>query len=212
MKFKYKAQLFEHEFDDKAYCNFDAGVAKATAGKDMLLAVWNDDGTQILAIGGQQSLTINRSADNIEVSTKDTEGGWKAFIAGMKEWSIDTDGIYVADDEAHKILSKAFTESNPVCIKVYNAKTKKGMFGGLASITDYPIEAPYDDGVTYSVSLKGMGKLVDFTIDPPEVDTIPDETGVGVPAVVSLLKGQPPVIGADSDGVDTASAVEEPSI
>jgi len=70
-------------------------------------------------------------------------------------------------------LTAAFNDSEPVCIKVYNNKTKRGMFGGLAIITDYPIEAPYDDAVTYSLTLEGMGALVDLTQTPPETDTAP---------------------------------------
>ena len=42
------------------------------------------------------------------------------------------------------------------------------MFGGLAIVTSYPIEAPYDDAVTYSVSLQGTGELVDLE-EAPEV-------------------------------------------
>ena len=62
---------------------------------------------------------------------------------------------------------------DPVCIKVYDNKRKKGMFGGLAVITDYPIEAPYDDSVTYSLTFSGMGKLTDLTVDVPESDVLP---------------------------------------
>lgn len=170
---KYVKQLFENEYDKEAYCDFSANASKAIAGKDLLLAIWNDDGTKILAISGQQSLTINRSADTVEITSKDTEGGWKSYIAGMKEWSIDTDGIYVKDDESHKILSAAFDNGDPVCIKVYNNKEKVGMFGGLAVITNYPIEAPYDDSVTYSLTFSGMGKLVDLTVNKPDTDTLP---------------------------------------
>lgn len=50
-----------------------------------------------------------------------------------------------------------------VCIKVINGKTKKGMFGGLASVSDYSLEAPYDDGMTYSISLEGNGALIDLS-------------------------------------------------
>lgn len=160
-------------YDDNAYCDFSANAAKAMAGKDLLVAIWNDDGTSILAVGGQQSLKINRSADTIEITSKDTDGGWKSYIAGMKEWSIDTDGIYVKDDESHKILSAAFDAGDPVCIKVYDNKRKKGMFGGLAIITDYPIEASYDDSVTYSLTFSGMGKLVDLSVNAPESDVLP---------------------------------------
>lgn len=159
--------------DGGAYCDHSNTVEKAIAGKDILLAIWTADGTKLVAISGQQGLTINRSADSIDITSKDTQGGWKSKIAGMKEWSIDNDGIYVPSDESHTELSAAFDSGTPVCVKVYNGKTKKGMFGGLAVITDYPIEAPFDETVTYSITLEGMGALVDLLANPSDTDTIP---------------------------------------
>ncbi|MCR2045487.1 phage major tail protein, TP901-1 family [Anaerosalibacter massiliensis] len=150
-------------FEDNLYCDFDSTATKALAGKDILLAVFNADGSKLLAVSGQQGLTINRSADSIEVSSKDTKGGWKSKIVGMKEWSIDNDGLYVPSDETHKLLGKAFEESKPVCIKVINAREKEGMFGGLAYVSDYSLEAPYDDAMTYSIALEGNGALVDLS-------------------------------------------------
>lgn len=161
-------------YDGEAYCDFNAAAAKAIAGKDIILAVFNSTGEKLLAIAGQQGLTINRTADSIEISSKDTEGGWKSKIAGMKEWSIDTDGVYVNGDESHTELSEAFENSDPVCLKVINKKTIKGMFGGLAVITDYSLEAPYDDAMTYSLSLEGMGKLVDLTSKPVADEMMPE--------------------------------------
>lgn len=178
-------QLFAN--DSNAYCDFSSTAAKALAGKDILLAVFNTTGDTLLAISGQQGLTINRSADSIEITSKDTEGGWKSKIAGMKEWSIDNDGLYVPNDESHRILSQAFENSDPVCLKVVNGKTKQGMFGGLAVITDYPLEAPYDDAVTYSLTLEGMGKLVDLLLNPVAPDTMPDgSAALGTLTVVSV--------------------------
>nr|DAF98350.1 MAG TPA: major tail protein [Siphoviridae sp. ctnNB1] len=163
-------------FDNNNYCDFTSSVAKAVAGKDILLCVFNTTGDELLAISGQQGLTINRSADTIEITSKDTEGGWKSYLAGMKEWSIDNDGLYVPNDQSHSILSTAFENGDPVCIKVVNGKTKVGMFGGLAVITDYPIEAPYDDSMTYSITLSGMGALIDLLVNPVEPDTMPEGT------------------------------------
>ena len=182
-----KLQLFN--FDDNVYCDFSSSVAKAMAGKDILLAVYNLDGSKLLAISGQQGLTINRSADSIEITSKDTEGGWKAKIAGMKEWSIDNDGLYVPGDESHSVLTEAFENGDPVCIKVVNGKTKKGMFGGLAAVTDYPIEAPFDDAVTYSITLEGMGALVDLTKNPVSPDTMPDGVASLGPLTVVSVAG-----------------------
>ncbi len=171
-KESFKLQLFAN--DGNAYCDFSSTAAKALAGKDILLAVFNATGDGLLAISGQQGLTINRSADSIEITSKDTDGGWKSKIAGMKEWSIDNDGLYVPNDESHRVLSEAFENGDPVCLKVVNGKTKQGMFGGLAVITDYPLEAPYDDAVTYSLTFEGMGKLVDLLLNPVEPDTMPN--------------------------------------
>lgn len=153
------------EFDNGRYCDFNSTASNAVAGKDILLEIFNETGDKLLAIAGQQGLTINRSADQIEVSSKDTVGGWKSSIAGMKEWSIDNDGLYVGSDETHRLLSKAFNNSDPVCVKVVNVKTGQDLFGGLAYVTDYPIEAPFDDAMTYSISLSGNGPLVDLTIE-----------------------------------------------
>lgn len=152
------------EFENHLYCDFDSSTTKAVAGKDIILAVFDATGTDLLAISGQKGLTINRSADSIEVTSKDTKGGWKSKIAGMKEWSVDNDGFYVPSHASHKALGIAFQNSDPVCIKIVNGKTQKSMFGGLAYVTDYSLEAPYDDGMTYSMTLDGNGALVDFSL------------------------------------------------
>ena len=128
-----------NEFDNNVYCDFNATAAAAIAGADILLTIFNSTGEKLLAVAGQQGLTINRSADSIEVTSKDTVGGWKSKIPGMKEWSIDSDGIYVPTDETHKELGKAYSNSELVCVKVINGKTKKHMFGGLACITEYSL-------------------------------------------------------------------------
>ena len=149
-------------FENNLYCDFSGTATKAVAGKDILLAIFDSTGTDLLAVAGQQGLTINRSKDSIEVTSKDTVGGWKSYIGGMKEWSIENDGLYVGDDASHKALTKAFNEDELVCLKVINQKEKKALFGGLAIVSDYPIEAPYDDAVTYSITLEGNGPLTDL--------------------------------------------------
>ncbi|RDW17048.1 phage major tail protein, TP901-1 family [Oceanobacillus arenosus] len=146
-------------------------LQKAIAGKDILLSLWDTTGSTLLAVAGQQGLTINRDKDTIEVTSKDTEGGWKEFLGGLKEWSIDNDGVYVREHESHKLLKTLYEGDDPVLIKVTNQKTKTDMFGGLAILTSYPIEAPYDDAVTYTIALQGTGAFVDLEDEatPPAV-------------------------------------------
>src|SRR5690625_2214459 len=151
------------EFEDNLYCDFDAEAVQAVAGKDILLALFDSTGTNLLAVAGQQGLTINRSKDTLEVNSKTAGGGWKSFLGGLKEWSIDNDGLYVGNHDSHKALTKAFHDDEFVCIKVINQKTKEALFGGITIVSDYPIEAPYDDAVTYSIELMGNGPLVDLS-------------------------------------------------
>lgn len=164
-------------YDNNFYCDFSEDAAKA--GKDILLCIYNADGSKLLAISGQQNLTINRSADTVEVSSKDTKGGWKKQIPGMKEWSIDNDGIYILNAESHKLLGQYFENGDMVCLKVIDAKEKKPLFGGLACITDYSLEAPYDDSMTYSLSFSGNGALTDLTSlsteDAAKVTDMPED-------------------------------------
>lgn len=168
----------EMNFDKNLYCDFNATAASAVAGKDILLCVFDLTGENLLAIAGQQGLTINRGADSIDVNSKDSAGGWKSKIAGMKEWSIDNEGLYVASHDSHKALGKAFEDSNPVCLKVVNMKKKTMLFGGLAYISDYSIEAPYDDAMTYSISLDGNGPLVDLADKADQAPALPKVAGV----------------------------------
>lgn len=162
-------------FEENLYCDYTPGAAKAVAGKDVLLAIFNAAGDKLLAVAGQQGLTINRSKDSIEITSKDTVGGWKSKIGGMKEWSIENDGLYVADAASHQELAKYFESDAPVCVKVINQISEKGLFGGLAIVADYSFEAPFDEAMTYSIKLDGMGALVDLTLTTGG-DLMPGET------------------------------------
>lgn len=169
-----KFDLQRFAYDDNEYCDFTSEDAQAKAGIDVLLCIFDATGAKLLAITGQQSLTINRSADTIEMGAKDMGSGWKIYLPAGKEWSVDSDGLYVQGADSHKALAAAFENNNHVCVKVIDAKEKKGMFGGVAYVTTYNVEAPYDDGMTYSITLQGSGKLTDLTIDAPSTDTMPE--------------------------------------
>ncbi|WP_422122931.1 phage major tail protein, TP901-1 family [Planococcus sp. X10-3] len=162
-------------FENNLYCDLTDGASQAMAGKDIILAIFDATGADLLAVAGQQGLTINRSKDSIEVTSKDSGGGWKKKIGGMKEWSIDNDGLYVPSHASHKALSAAFNNDELLCIKVLDQKNEVGMFGGLASLTDYSLEAPYDDAMTYSASLDGSGELVDLLEDPETGNMMPGD-------------------------------------
>ena len=146
---------------DPLYAQLTSALNTAIAGKDLVLALYDPTAFTLLAVAGRQGLTINRDKDTFEVTSKNSNG-WKEFIGGLNEWSIDNDGIYVRSDVTHNALKEAYASGDPLLIKVVNIKTSKDMFGGLAILNSYPIEAPYDDAVTYTIGLQGTGELVDL--------------------------------------------------
>ena len=146
-----------------------ANLPKVEAGKNILLYIADVPDTgepTYLAVAGQQGLTINRAADTFEVNDK-TSGDWKQNLAGLKEWSVDIDGAYAVDEASFNKLNTIFSAGDYVVVKVVKkvGETVEDLFGGFAIIADFPLEAPYDDGMTYSLSLTGTGELHDISAD-----------------------------------------------
>lgn len=130
-------------------------MSKKISGMKVKLFIMDEATGKVLA--GQRSATLNRSAETIDATSKDSEGNWKESMPGFKEWSIDADGTFVESDEAYAILEDAFINGENVNVYLEFPSGRKHT--GNATITDFPIEAPYDDVVSYSVSLQGSGAL-----------------------------------------------------
>lgn len=126
-------------------------------GVDILLKVKRSSGTAEV-VAGQRNATLNRAKDTIETTNK-TTGGWKTFLPGLKEWSVDADGVYVIDGEGYELLEDAFNNDTPIIIELGEAGSGELGFTGEAILTEFPIECPYDDTCTYSITLQGSGAL-----------------------------------------------------
>ena len=120
-------------------------------GLEVLLYV----GTNVVA--GQRGASLSMSADEIDITDKTTEG-YKAYLAGLKEWSISCDGLVVVNDTAYDALVEAFLAGDEIEIEL---KNEAGTFGykGTVSIASMDFDAQYDDALTYSCELKGASAL-----------------------------------------------------
>ena len=134
-------------------------------GIDILIKI--DD--EVIAL--QKGATLNRSAETIDTTTK-TSGGWKEFVASLKEWSIDCDGLYTlpraTGTSSFRILEDAFISGSEVDVEFALADESDLVegdtigFSGKAIIVDFPLEAPMDDSITFSISLQGTGALTEI--------------------------------------------------
>lgn len=129
----------------------------AKKGFDILLKVKEASGVaQVVA--GQRNATLNRGKETIETTNK-TTGGWKTFLPGLKEWSVDADGVYIIDGEGYALLEDAFNNDKAIIVELGEAGAGELGFTGDAILTEFPIECPYDDTCTYSITLQGTGEL-----------------------------------------------------
>lgn len=128
------------------------------AGVDVLVKV-EDSGSpgSYLTLGGQKGAKLNRKVGTFETTSKDSSG-WKEFLASFKEWSVDCDGFVVASDTAFGQLETHFNAGTNVSVQ-FTLDSK--VYTGTAIITDFPLEMPQDDAVTFSLTLQGTGALTE---------------------------------------------------
>ncbi len=130
------------------------------AGVDVLLKVKVD--TDMVMLGGQTGATLNRSANTIDTTDKNS-GGWAESMAGVKSWSIDCDTFVSLGDEALDTLFDAFDARTPIDVSIRvgaDSNTDGYTYTGSAVITDFPEDYPQDDAVSISMSLQGASPLV----------------------------------------------------
>lgn len=153
-------------YDSGAYCDTGAGGVAAINGADVLLGLFNADGSKLLAVSGEKDHKISLSADTTSVSSKDVKGAWKIQRTSTRSFEVSVDTIVVKDAESDKLIRQAFEEGTALCVKeFYDDKDFTPIGGGSVYVTKYEADSPSDDVRTASVSLSGSGKWTWFDIN-----------------------------------------------
>lgn len=119
--------------------------------------------TATTAIGGLTSIGgIEVSADTVDVTALDSEGGYREFIAGFKDaGDVSLEG-YLDDDDAGQAAAYAALESGEVqTCEIAFPNGSKWAFKGI--ITGFSTGAELEDAVSFSTTVKVSGKPT-FTI------------------------------------------------
>jgi len=108
-------------------------------------------------VGGQKGATITPSISDIDVTDKDNDG-WADNLAGIRSFEVEFDGFLIEDDAGYAEMKKGFWDRKDLhCQIITPAHTYTGKF----RLTEMPVEAPVDDAVTVSFSLKNVGAIVE---------------------------------------------------
>lgn len=160
----------------------DVCKSRFVRGTTVLIEVQDDQGVWS-KVAAQRGGTLNRTADTLDTTNK--EGyGWADNEQGQKSWSIDCDGLFVEDNDGFKALNAAWVNGDCVRVRV---RFPSGLsYVGQAILTDFPIDLPYDDAVTYSLTFNGKGALEEVQGAPTIMPQSIAVTGTAVTAGVTV--------------------------
>lgn len=100
---------------------------------------------------------LDISAD-LPDTTSFSSGGWKTFIAGLKEWSGSAEGNFdPTDTNGQLALQNALLNGTSVTLNLSVDGTHK--YSGTAYIKKVSPETPVDDKVKISFDFQGSGAL-----------------------------------------------------
>lgn len=110
----------------------------AELGNTRRVYIVTGDGDTYTALKGEQTNSVNRSAESIDISDKDT-GAWGSTMAGKKSLTLDVT-VYANNTEQKAFLDAFYKDQT---IKVFVGKLGEG---------DTPAEGEAFDAVIVSIS------------------------------------------------------------
>jgi predicted secreted protein len=126
-------------------------------------------GTEVIAHATSCSLSV--SADLPDATTKQS-GGWAEEIAGLRSWSLTTDGLATVEPTSTNYsvgdIFSALNGRTKVTVKFTTANGSTPITGDLywygdAFVESLDVTADMESPVTYSVSFTGSGLLTQAT-------------------------------------------------
>lgn len=129
-------------------------------GNDILVYILDSSGNYLIA--GTRSNEIQTGCETLEVSSP-SQGAWRAFLAGRKEWSF-TVNYLVTNDSALRIsggsgIKDVLQAGNTFTLRVYRRGLTSLALQGSAILTGVKITATRGNLVQGSFTFKGNGAL-----------------------------------------------------
>ena len=133
-------------------------VSSGVSGSLCTLSINVGGGGALLAESRSFALTMNQAI--IDLTNRDS-AWWSQFIAGIRDWEISGDGLYIYNDVAKKRLQNHYISRTPASLTVI-LTLAAGVITMTAQciLTSLTYPAPHDDAATISFTLKGTDALV----------------------------------------------------
>ncbi len=128
------------------------------AGKDLLVKVDMSTDGNYETIAGLRATRISFNAEAVDVTTLDSEGGWRELLAGagVRSASISGSGVFrdeATDERARQLLFDGLTPNFQVVIPEF------GVVEGPFQVTSLEYSGQLNGEATYELSLASAGQL-----------------------------------------------------
>ena len=130
----------------------------AQNGKDLLIKLDLTGGGAFTTIAGLRATRISFNAETIDVTSLESQGGWRELLggAGVRSAAVSGSGVFVdsnTDDRARQIFFSGTVEVFQVIIPDF------GIVEGPFQITSIEYAGTYNGEATYELSLASAGVL-----------------------------------------------------
>ena len=107
-------------------------------------------------LGGQRNVTMNWSMETIDKTSRDS-AMWYEYLAGLRGWTIDFDGLFLEDDSAEQVLEDAWI--GQLTIAIILTTPAGNTYSGTCLLTAFSFTGPYSAESTATGTLQGTGEL-----------------------------------------------------
>lgn len=130
----------------------------AQNGKDLLIKLDLTGGGLFTTIAGLRATRISFNAETVDVTSLESQGGWRELLggAGVRSATVSGSGVFVdsaTDDRARQIFFAGTVESFQVIIPDF------GIVEGPFQITSIEYAGTYNGEATYELALASAGAL-----------------------------------------------------
>lgn len=129
----------------------------ASNGVTFILQSSPDGGTTWHTIAGAKKGVLARKSAVIDTTTKDDNGD-KSVLAGIREWTITFDDLWVSGDAGQLDLQAAQAAGTVLKARVQYG-TSSDTYTGSCIVTDLSEDFPDMEAVTFTGTLQGSGPL-----------------------------------------------------
>jgi TP901-1 family phage major tail protein len=128
------------------------------SGKDLLIKIDQTGDGQFVTIAGLRATRISFNTEAVDVTSLESEGGWRELLAGagVRSASISGSGVFrdeATDERARQVFFTGEIPDFQVVIPSF------GVIEGAFQITSIEYVGSHNDEATYEIAMASAGAL-----------------------------------------------------